>query len=232
MNKPPGLRHPWSRRHFGLTITQWKGTVTPLHNSTWPNFLKFSNTNTLVLLIELCAPLKKTTSETTYFELLVLVFHFFWVSKEQSGKQWRSAILKVGPTSRVYYHNQVCSGTTSPGHTTRALPVSTSGLEPRTSWFRDMRVNHCATKADAILTKHKFLLAKRLGLVVSAQHKASQFDDQSQRLLPLALRAKADPCDSDQRQSSAISVELKAGLNCFWLSATGFGKFRACLDFF
>ena len=45
--------------------------------------------------------------------------------------------LKVGPTSSVCYHNRVCSGTTSPGHTTRAPPVSTSGLEPRTSWFGD-----------------------------------------------------------------------------------------------
>ena len=40
--------------------------------------------NTLVLLIEIGAPLKKPSSETTYFELLVLAFR---VSKEQSGKQ-------------------------------------------------------------------------------------------------------------------------------------------------
>ena len=33
---------------------------------------------------------------------------------------WQRKVLiqssKVGPASRVYYHNQVCSGTTSPGH--------------------------------------------------------------------------------------------------------------------
>ena len=38
-----------------------------------------------------------------------------------------SSLVKVGPTSRVY----CLFGTTSPGHTTREPPVSTSGLEPR-----------------------------------------------------------------------------------------------------
>jgi hypothetical protein len=36
----------------------------------------------------------------------------------------------------------------SPGHTTRAPPVSTSGHQPGTSWFKDERDNHCYTKAD------------------------------------------------------------------------------------
>ena len=45
--------------------------------------LSYAHTNTLVLLIELRAPLKKLASETTYFELLVLAFHFFEFSRDE-----------------------------------------------------------------------------------------------------------------------------------------------------
>ena len=56
--------------------------------------------------------------------------------------------IKVGPTQPRLLTQLCLFGTTSPGHTARAPPVSTSGLEPGTSRFRDKRINHCATKAD------------------------------------------------------------------------------------
>ena len=39
--------------------------------------MQYMQDNTLVLLIEMAAPLKKPSSETTYFELLVLAFRVF-----------------------------------------------------------------------------------------------------------------------------------------------------------
>ena len=78
--------------------------------------------------------------------------HIFYKKRIFNNAYHRS--LKVGPTSRTYYHNQVCSGTTSPGHTTRAPPVSTSGLEPKNLLVqRDKRVNHCTTKADVTIRR-------------------------------------------------------------------------------
>ena len=54
--------------------------------------LSYAHTDTLVLLIELRAPLKKPASETTYFELLVLAFRVFEFqrSKVENSQEVRS----------------------------------------------------------------------------------------------------------------------------------------------
>ena len=45
----------------------------------------YREANTLVLLIEKCAQLKKQASETIYFELLVLAFRVFALLSSQRG---------------------------------------------------------------------------------------------------------------------------------------------------
>ena len=58
----------------------------------YSDFRVVKKSNTLKLLIEIGAPLKKPASETTYFELLVLAFRVFEFqrSKVENSEEVRS----------------------------------------------------------------------------------------------------------------------------------------------
>ena len=62
-------------------------------------------------------------------------------------------------------------GTTSPGRTSEPRePVSTSGLEPETSWFRGKCDNHYATKADNTTLMRTLNLRKQLVNIQGINH--------------------------------------------------------------
>ena len=67
-------------------------------------------------------------------------------------------LVKGGADSAAFINTIESVQDYVPGHTTRAPPVSTSGLEPGASWFRDKRDNHCATKADYSILYSSVLL--------------------------------------------------------------------------
>ena len=61
--------------------------------------------------------------------------------------------IKVGPTQQHLLSQQYWNYS----HITRVPPVSTSGLDPETSWFRDKHMNHCTNKVSIFISYSIYL---------------------------------------------------------------------------